>query len=279
MTQVFDLHCHSNRSDGILSPEQLVSRAKAQQVSCLALTDHDSVAGIAAARLQAEQEGIRLVAGIEFSSQWAGRGIHVVGLNINPEAESIVAAVAAQEKVRAQRAETIAARLARAGVDNALPGALARAGGGTIGRPHFAQYLVDEGHVTTINQAFKRYLGAGKPGDVKNLWPELETVVRWIVDAGGIAVLAHPAKYKLTRTKLCALASDFASVGGRAMELVSGKQPVGLAENLAKIASSYQLAGSCGSDFHVPGQPWQELGCFSSLPVGALPVWELWQTR
>ncbi len=284
MTQIFDLHCHSNLSDGILSPEALVSRAKTQKVTTLALTDHDTLAGVQRAQAQASIEGLTLIPGIEFSSQWGGRGVHIVGLNIELTSTAIDRAVNQQIETRRDRAVHIAARLEKQGIRCALEGAMSIAANerqgngeeGVIGRPHFAKYLVREGYVANINQAFKRYLGAGKPGDIKQMWPEIGDVVEWINQSGGVAVLAHPAKYKMTRTKLRALACDFADVGGKGLELISGKQPVGLAEELAKIAAKYQLRGSCGSDFHVPGQAWQELGQFGEMPRSIEPIWGEW---
>lgn len=275
MVQVYDFHCHSDQSDGVLSPEHLVARAKDHGVNCLALTDHDTVAGIARARAHAVGKDITLVAGIELSTQWQGRGVHIVGLDIDVFSPVIVMAVERQSQARELRAITIADRLDKAGIHGALEGARTFAGDASLARPHFARFLVESGAVSNMSQAFKRFLGTGKPGDVKSQWPDICTAVGWIRDAGGVAVLAHPAKYKLTRTKLCVLTQLFAEAGGRAIEVVSGKQPVGLAENLAKIAHQFQLAGSCGSDFHVPDQPWQELGCGSRLPAGVPPVWEL----
>lgn len=272
---VYDFHCHSDQSDGALSPEALVSRAKEFGVTHLALTDHDSIAGLARAQAQAIIERVHMISGIEFSSQWAGCGVHVVGLNIDTTSKPLLDAIAQQARVRVDRAALIAEKLHKAGIEGALEGAEAYAKGGAIGRPHFAQYMVEVGAVANMAQAFKRYLGAGKIGDVKSGWPETEEVVEWIVEAGGIAVLAHPAKYKMTRSKLCRLTESFAEAGGGAIEVLSGKQPVGLAENLAKIANQFNLAGSCGSDFHTPGQPWQELGCASTLPSTVQPVWKL----
>lgn len=291
MTKIYDLHCHSNLSDGILSPEALVSRAKTQKVTTLSLTDHDTLAGVQRAQAQSLIEGIEFIPGIEFSSLWAGRGVHIVGLNIDPSAKSIVDAVFHQRKVRMDRAVEIGLRLENHGIESAYIGAkrIADADRGTdlvsditaedgvLGRPHFAKYLVQEGYVSNMNQAFKRYLGAGKPGDIKQVWPEIGDVVEWINGSGGCAVLAHPLKYKMTRTKLRALVSDFADVGGGALELISGKQPPGQAEDMAKIAIKYDLKGSCGSDFHVPGQAWQELGAFGQMPRSVEPVWSEWQ--
>ncbi|MCV6615812.1 MAG: PHP domain-containing protein [Cellvibrionaceae bacterium] len=273
---LYDLHCHSHYSDGILSPSELVSRAVEHSVDILALTDHDTVAGLAEARQAASEQGLDLINGIEFSCQWAGRGVHIVGLGIDPQSAVMQQAVAEQAERRWQRCEMIADKLHKLGFQGALAGVQKLVDKGTIGRPHFAQYLLQQGHVSSINQAFKKYLGAGKPGDIKNLWPEIGQVVEWIRGSGGQAVLAHPDKYKLTRTKLRRLCDDFSEAGGAAMELISGKQPPGVAETMAQIAQQCGLLASRGSDFHQPGQPWQELGCGGPLPPGVEPVWAAW---
>ncbi len=254
-----------------------MSRAKQQDVDVLALTDHDTTEGVARASIQAELEGIELIHGIEFSCDWVGRNIHVVGLNVELASQVLISEIASQHEKREKRAEVIAKKLASAGIDGALEGARQYSGQGVIGRPHFAQFLVDNGHCKTIAQCFKRYLGAGKPGDVKQVWPDIEQITQTIVSAGGVAVLAHPNKYKMTRTKLCALVADFKEVGGEAIEVVSGKQEINVTRDMAKIACKYELSASCGSDFHAPGGNWQELGLFSSLPEGVAPVWQLWE--
>jgi predicted metal-dependent phosphoesterase TrpH len=272
---VYDLHCHSTASDGRLTPTELLQRAFEQGVDVLSLTDHDTVHGLVEASVAAEQCGVTLIPGIEFSSQWERRGIHVVGLNIDLKSEVLTSAVTAQLAAREVRGHLIAERLTKAGVQGALAGAQSIANGAVLGRPHFAQYLLDQGRVKSINEAFKKYLGAGKVGDVKSLWPEMEQVVGWIVAAGGIAVLAHPSKYKMTRTKLRSLVSDFAVSGGKALEVSSGLMPTGTTATLARIAADYHLHASCGSDFHFPGHKWQELGQFSPLPESCVPVWDL----
>lgn len=273
---IYDLHTHSNASDGILSPADLVSRASARGVTHLALTDHDTVQGLQSARTQAEQEGLTLLNGVEFSCLWSGYGIHVVGLNINPESPSLDAALTAQQRARSDRAEEIGAKLAKLGVEGAYEGALTLAGDGVIGRPHFARYMVNQGYSANINSAFKQYLGAGRPGDVKQRWPDIASMVAAITASGGVAVLAHPVKYDLTRTKLRMLISSFKDVGGQAIEVVSGQQPVNETKLLADMARLFDLHASCGSDFHTPGQPWQELGGFTPLPQSCRPVWQLW---
>ncbi len=276
---MFDLHTHSLSSDGILSPQALVSRANDRGVSVLALTDHDTLSGLAEAEAEADRLGIRLINGIELSCLWQGLGVHIVGLNIDRHHPHMLAAVQAQEACRDRRAEMIAERLAKIGIPDALAGARAIAGDGIIGRPHFAQFLVATGVVPTINAAFKKYLGAGKIGDVKQFWPSVAEVVGWIVGAGGVAVLAHPAKYKLTRSKCCRLIEDFCDAGGLALEVISGRQSIDITRNMLQLTERYQLLASCGSDFHVPGQPWQELGGFEPLPSMCKPVWSFWADR
>lgn len=270
---IFDLHSHSNFSDGALAPDELVARAKARGVTALALTDHDTIAGLEIAHKAALNQGIDFIPGIEFSSQWGKGGVHIVGLGIDPAAPALTTAIAAQATSRERRSEAIAQRLARCGFPGALAGAQALAGDGTLGRPHFAQYLVNLGAVKSINAAFKKYLGTGKPADVKYQWPAMAEVIHWIHGAGGIAVLAHPAKYELTRMKLCALVDDFASAGGDGLEVISGQQTAAVTQDLAKIANNRTLYASCGSDFHAPDHPWQELGGFGELPPGTRPVW------
>ena len=274
--QLFDLHSHSHYSDGILSPAELVLRAKQQKVDALALTDHDNIDGLSEATAAAASADMVLIPGIEFSCQWQNRGVHIVGLNINPHDSELLLAIQEQRNARQQRAELIAEKLARVGVPDALAGAKRIAEGGALGRPHFARYLVEAGFVKNINQAFKRYLGAGKTGDVKQAWPALSAVVSWIVHAGGVAVLAHPAKYKMTRSKLCAMVADFKQAGGEGIELVCGRQSPEVTSNIVNIAKQYKLLGSCGSDFHIPDQPWQELGQFGGYPSEVQPVWSRW---
>lgn len=274
---IYDLHCHSNASDGILRPDELVSRAKARQVDVLALTDHDTLAGYSLARQAAAEVGLKLICGVEFSSQWSRQGIHIVGLNLDPDSSVLAEAVAQQQHTRAQRAIEIADRLEKHGIQGALEGASRYAGEATLGRPHFAQFLVEKGHVSSVNAAFKQYLGAGKIGDVRHGWPDFTTTVGWIRAAGGTAVLAHPTKYKMTRTKLCAMIADFMDAGGEGIEVIAGGQTPQVTADLARVADRFQLLASCGSDFHAPDKPWQELGAFGTLPAICRPVWQAWQ--
>lgn len=274
---MYDLHTHSHCSDGKLSPQALVQLAKDSGVTVLALTDHDTTQGIAEAQAAAGDD-ITVIAGIEFSSQWRGRGIHIVGLQVDIHSVVLQNAVSQQTQVRNDRAKKIAQRLEKAGVKHALAGAEKYANGAAIGRPHFAQYMVEKGYVANFAQAFKRYLGAGKIGDVKEGWPTIDTVIQWITQSGGIAVLAHPDKYDLTRTKLYELLDDFVDAGGHALEVVSGKQDSGVTDKLARAAKEFSLLASCGSDFHGPNQPWQALGKYSTLPDTCEPVWQRFNT-
>lgn len=272
---IFDLHSHTYFSDGMLSPEALIARAQARGVSVLAITDHDTIAGLEIAQKAASDAAIQLIPGIEFSSQWGRGGVHIVGLGVDPTSSILADAIAQQAEARHARSIAIAERLSRAGFPLAYEGAREFAAGASVGRPHFAQYLVKIGAVKNINAAFKKYLGAGKPADVKYQWPAMDEVVGWIHGAGGVAVLAHPAKYELTRTKMCAMVDSFVTAQGDAIEVISGLQPAALTDDLARITQSRGLYASCGSDFHVPDQPWQELGGFGQLPPPVKPVWEL----
>lgn len=268
-----DLHCHSTASDGALSPDELIERAAERGVTHLALTDHDTLAGLPAARTAADRAGVSMIPGTELSCVWRSHTIHVVGLDFDTSSESFLAAMERQNANRWGRAKAIAEKLGKIRVDNLLEKATAVAGNDVPGRPHFAKVLVQEGVVKDMNQAFKRYLGQGKPGDVKAFWPELEEIVQWIVDAGGIAVLAHPRKYRLTATRLRALVSDFRQAGGRAMEVSTSGQSSGDLGFLADLCRRESLLASQGSDFHFPGAPWCELGRIAKMPDGVEPVW------
>lgn len=271
----YDLHTHTDASDGSLSPRALVMHAAECGVDVLSITDHDTVA--AYEQLGALPPGSpAIVPGIELSTTWAGRGVHVVGLNIDPANRALHAGIAAQQAARATRAATIARRLEKLGFGNALANVTEAAGTAGVGRPHFARYLVDNGHVKDIATAFRKYLGDGRPGDVRSGWASLDEVVHWIRAAGGTAVLAHPAKYRLTRTKLCAMLEDFIAVGGVALEVVAGEQDPGVTRRMAMLANDYGLAASIGSDFHHPSSAWSAPGRFAAMPDSLRPVWDLW---
>lgn len=268
---IADLHTHSTASDGSLSPDALVAAAARAGVTLLSITDHDTLDAYDALTAP-PPPGLALVPGIELSARWNRRDVHIVGLNVDRHSDSLQAAVAGQRAVRHERAGRIAARLAKLGFPDALEGAARHADGGAIGRPHFARDLVDRGAVGSVGEAFDRYLGKGKPAAVAERWPEMATLVRHIVAAGGTAVLAHPGKYGLTHTKLDELTTAFAAAGGEAVEVVSGQQVPALTRSLAALAARHGLAASAGSDFHAPDRPWASLGR-ARLPRGCEPVW------
>jgi predicted metal-dependent phosphoesterase TrpH len=273
---IYDLHTHSNFSDGALSPAELVDRAVAHGVDVLAITDHDT---IATCRVDAAAgKDIRLVHGIEFSTQWENTGIHVVGLDFAPDSVIMEQAARQQTDARHQRAQQIADNLEKQGIPNALAGAsafaLENSAGGYIGRPHFARHIVAVGKARNLQAAFKLYLATGKAGDVKRTWASLEQVIEWIRDAGGIPVLAHPLKYPLTRSKLLRLLQAFRQAGGQGMEVVSGQQTADHTRSMAELCRHLDLLASCGSDFHGPETHWAELGRFQPLPADLTPVWD-----
>lgn len=272
-----DLHCHSRASDGALSPQELVAHAAACGVEMLSITDHDTVDAYALINRH-EPLPLRLVPGIEFSAHWRNRGVHVVGLNVDPGCASLNEAVTRQRLARDKRAERIAERLEKAGAANVLEGATRLADGAPVGRAHFARHLVDTGFVSCAREAFRKYLGDGKPGDVKHVWPGLETVVEWIRDSGGIAVLAHPARYKLTGARLAMLVDEFRRAGGRGIEVISGNQTLDVTRRLGTLCADSGLLASCGSDFHRPECPWARLGRFPALPSACRPVWSEWMS-
>ncbi len=270
---IFDLHSHTAYSDGVLTPSELINRALEKQVDVLSITDHDTVD--AYRDLQLAVEAIRLVPGIEFSTQWENTGIHVLGLNIQLASDAMRAGVEFQTTARLQRAWRIGENLEKKHIPDAFAGAGEMSQGGYIGRPHFARYLVKIGKVNSIQAAFDKYLGDGKPGDVRQHWAELPQIIQWIRDADGIAVLAHPLKYKLTRSKLKRLIDDFVRAGGQGIEVVSGQQTPQSTTDMARLCEQKNLLASCGSDFHMPGKHWGELGVFAPLPEYVTPVWEL----
>ncbi|MEM1175901.1 MAG: PHP domain-containing protein [Pseudomonadota bacterium] len=267
-----DLHSHSTASDGTLSPSELVRFAAAHGVETLAITDHDTVAGYDDLP---EDLPLQLICGVEFSCLWQGRTIHVVGLNVDRGNHSLVRLVERQQAARLQRAHIIADRLCRLKLADSFDDVFARHSGAP-GRPDFARALLARGAVADVQTAFKKYLGAGKRGDVKTLWPDLDTVIDSIRAAGGVAVLAHPSKYRLTRSKLTTLLSAFTRAGGEAIEVVCGHQDPATTRQLADLCVDFGLLASCGSDFHSEAQTWSRPGRFPDLPRRLTPVWSRW---
>jgi len=269
---IFDLHSHTTYSDGVLTPLELIQRAKDKGVDVLAITDHDTVD---AYLKEIENPGkVTLVPGIEFSTQWENTGIHVLGLNIDPFSDAIQAGAKFQTGARMDRALRIGHNLGKMGIADAFSGAKGLSVSSYIGRPHFARYLVNIGKAVSIQSAFKKYLGDGKAGDVKQHWAELPQIIQWIRDAGGIPVLAHPLKYKLTRSKLKRLLDSFLQAGGQGMEVISGQQTPQQTADMSRLCEEKNLLASCGSDFHMPDKKWGELGQFAPMPDCVTPVWD-----
>ena len=269
---IFDLHSHTTFSDGNLSPPELISRAIEKGVDALAITDHDTLD--AYREIPENGTHIRLVPGIELSTQWGACGIHVLGLNVNLNSDAIVTAARIQSETRLERARRISENLEKKGIENAFAHARKLSVGAYIGRPHFAQHLINIGKADSMHNAFRKYMGDGKAGDVKKHWEELPQIIQWIRDANGIAVLAHPLKYKLTRTRLKRMLDSFIEAGGQGMEVVSGQQTPQQTSDMAQLCVQKHLLASCGSDFHAPGKPWAELGKFAALPGHVTPVWD-----
>ncbi|MFP5429896.1 MAG: PHP domain-containing protein [Gammaproteobacteria bacterium] len=275
---VVDLHTHSTCSDGALSPAELVHRAHAAGVKVLALTDHDSVSGVPEAAATASACGMTLLPGLELSTLWMKFSVHVVGLGVDIREPGLVAGLAKQAAARGERALAIADRLARAKRPGAYEAALALAGNDPdrISRTHFAQWLVETGAVSSMQGAFDRYLGNGKPADVPMPWMDLPSAVALIRAAGGVAVLAHPGRYPFTRTKLRTLIGLFKEAGGEALEVATATEKPDVVRYLGQLCTQFDLEASQGSDFHGPHIPWIQLGRFPVLPSECRPVWQRW---
>ncbi|WP_432472197.1 PHP domain-containing protein [Amphritea sp. HPY] len=255
-----DLHCHSRCSDGELSPRDLVRRAAERGVELLAITDHDTVAAIGPAQQEASLLGLELINGTELTCFWDTRVVHILGLGFDHQQPQLLAYLERLVGLRNQRAEIIAQKLIKKGCPDLLQAAVSIAGDGQVGRPHFARALVEAGVVSTENQAFNQYLGAGKAGDVKVSWPTMAEAIGVINDAGGIAVLAHPTKYNLSFTKIRILVERFAQEGGGGIEISYPGADAGHIIQLDKLAQKHGLVISAGSDFHKTACHWTGLG-------------------
>jgi hypothetical protein len=276
MPAVYDLHSHSTASDGTLSPTELVRLAAASGVGVLALTDHDTTCGLAEAQEAAVEVGITLINGVEISVTWNRQTVHIVGLNLDPDNDELQRGLDGLLAFRDWRAEEIARRLAKKGIEDALQGALAFSNGRLLSRTHFARFLAQRKICKDERDVFKHYLVKGKPGHVPGQWADLADAVAWITGAGGQAVIAHPARYRMTRGKLRRLISAFAEVGGTAIEVVSGSHNKDEAFLMAGHARDFALRASLGSDFHNPDNAWNTLGRLPPLPDGCTPVWRDW---
>ncbi len=277
----YDLHCHSTASDGSLSPTALVARAREMGVDVLALTDHDATHGLAEAEASARGQGLDLISGIEVSVTWANQTIHIVGLFIDPENIELQQGLERLQAFRRWRAEEIALRLEKKRIPGAFEGAQEFCGGQIMSRTHFAQFLVKAGYAPDIRSVFKKYLVRGKPGYVPGNWANLEEALGWIHRAGGLAVVAHPARYPMSGTKLRELLKEFKDFGGLAMEVVSGSHSRDNILHMSSLAASLDLHASSGSDFHAPSTAYTELGRLQAVPQANTPIWRsaAWQER
>ena len=275
-----DLHCHSVVSDGTLTPEALAARAAANGVELWALTDHDEVSGQERAAAAAKACGMRYVCGVEISVTFLNQTVHIVGLGVDPENTALRAGLTATRGGRTARAQAMAAELAQVGIPGVFEGALKYVGNPElISRSHFARYLVEAGVCPDTNSVFRKYLAAGKPGYVPHRWASLGDAVGWITGAGGVAVIAHPARYKFSANEEFALFTEFKGHGGAGVEVVTGSHTSAEYLTYGAAATDYGLAASRGSDFHSPDESHTDLGSLPYLPGSLTPVWELLASR
>jgi predicted metal-dependent phosphoesterase TrpH len=273
----YDLHNHSTCSDGLLTPTQLIELAARTGANPIALTDHDTVDGLAEARAAAQSSGLELVDGVEISVSWGETTLHVVGLHIDPAAAELAAGLRGIREGRLERGRRIAAALDRLGLAGTFEGAHALAKNKTmLGRTHFARHLLERGAVKNMQAAFDRYLVKGKPAYVAHQWATLEAAVAWIRAAGGVAVLAHPGRYKMGRDEMRELLGRFRELGGAAIEVVTGSHTREHFATYRKLAMEFGLAASRGSDYHGPGESSFEPGRLPQLHESLTPVWSLW---
>lgn len=275
-----DLHCHSNVSDGTLTPEAVAERAAANGVALWSLTDHDEVGGQHRAHAAAANLGMAYLPGAEISVTFAGKTVHIVGLGFDPDDPELLQGLADTRNGRERRARDIGAELAKVGIPDAFEGALKFVGNpDLISRTHFARYIVEIGVCADPHDVFRRYLAEGKPGFVPHSWARLSDAVRWITGAGGVAVIAHPGRYDFTPNEEFALFSEFKAHGGRGVEVVTGSHTVAEYARYADMAIEFDLLASRGSDFHDPSESHTDLGALPDLPGKVTPVWAALQDR
>ena len=270
-----DLHCHSTVSDGLLAPAEVVRRAHANGVELLSLTDHDELDGLPEARAAAAEGGLRFVDGVEISISWGDdQTVHIIGLGIDPENKALADGLRQVRSGRDVRAGRMADELDKAGIHGAYEGALKYVGNpALISRSHFARFIVESGFAKDTKSVFDFWLAKGKPGYVEHTWASLKESLDWIIGAGGIAVIAHPGRYRLSRAERQQLFGEFKSLGGRGIEVLSGSHAENETRELARVVKEFGFLASRGSDFHGPGESWIDLGRLPNLPEGLTPVW------
>jgi predicted metal-dependent phosphoesterase TrpH len=271
-----DLHCHSVVSDGTLTPEQLAARAKANGVELWALTDHDEVGGQDRALVAAQASGMKYLTGVEISVTFAGKTVHIVGLGFDAHNEALVQGLRQTRGGRGERAQEMSDGLAKVGIHGAYEGALKYVGNPElISRTHFARFLVESGVCQDTNEVFRRFLTEGNPGFVPHRWATLKDAVQWIVQADGMAIIAHPARYGFTANEEYALFTEFKQHGGQGVEVVTGSHTVDEYVTYAEMAKEFNLFASRGSDFHSPDESRVDLGTLPWLPGQLTPVWDV----
>lgn len=275
-----DLHCHSVVSDGTLTPEALAARAHANGVELWALTDHDEIGGQHRAAAAARELGMKYLTGVEVSVTFVGQTVHIVGLGFDADDERLANGLRQTRGGRRERAMEMADGLAKVGIKGAFEGALQFVGNpDLISRTHFARFLVETGVCKETNEVFRKFLTEGKPGFVPHRWATLKDAVTWITGAGGMAVIAHPARYKFTPNEEFALFTEFKAHGGQGVEVVTGSHTAAEYVIYADTANEFGLAASRGSDFHSPAESHTELGTLPFLPGNVTPVWEALASR
>ncbi len=275
-----DLHCHSVVSDGTLTPELLAERARKNGVELWALTDHDEIGGQHRAAAAAKAQGMKYLTGTEISVTFIGTTVHIVGLGFNPDDENMIAGLQKTRGGRRERAMEMSDGLDKVGIKGAFDGALKYVGNpDLISRTHFGRFLVETGVCKDTNEVFRKYLTEGKPGYVEHKWANLKDAVTWIRQGGGVAVIAHPARYKFTANEEYALFTEFKAHGGQAVEVVTGSHTAAEYVTYAATALEFGLAASRGSDFHDPSESHTDLGTLPYLPGNLTPVWDLLADR
>ena len=275
-----DLHCHSVVSDGTLTPELLAERAAANGVELWALTDHDEIGGQYRAAAAAKAKGMRYLTGAEISVTFAGETVHIVGLGFDADDAQLRQGLHNTRNGRGARAQEMSAQLAKVGIKDAYDGALKYVGNPElISRTHFARFLVETGVCKDTSEVFRKYLTEGKPGFVPHRWAALGDAVRWITQAGGAAVVAHPGRYKFTANEEYALFTEFKAHGGVGVEVVTGSHSPAEFVEYADLAKELGLVASRGSDFHSPDESHTDLGKLPFLSDTLTPVWELLANR
>ena len=232
-------------------------------------------ASTAAAQAAARAEGLVLIPGVEVSITWAGETIHIVGLGVDENDAAFVEHLRRNRMGRADRAQAMSRKLAALGIEGVWEGAQRYVSNPElISRAHLARYLVESGACSSMGEVFQRYLGDGQPGFVPHQWASLGDALQWIHAAGGLAVVAHPARYDFSPAQEQAFFDEFIALGGQAVEVVTSAHNATEIAHYAQLAQQRELYASCGSDFHDPRESRIDLGALPPLPPGLVPVWK-----